>query len=321
MPLDPHAPRSISSAMRQWAEKTNATWSPLAGRFITEEERQYWREINNMKTARLRRETPPADDCPRCGGLGVLSVDGKMTACDEPNCAKRKAQERDRYARLSTAARIPPIYADLTFAKWQALIDADPPAMNGKWDAYIAALMFATCRGKFTLAAAAAAYGVASAVSGDAAEFASHSIVFAGKNGVGKTSLAVSIAHHLIDEGYAIVYTRLDELFDALKRTFSADGDQREDEVFEVYRYAPVLIIDELTPDREKPTDWQCEKVHALINARYVFDLPTIITTNSAERDFKNLWGPTVESRVKTYHWIEMRGKILRPRAKGVDSR
>lgn len=321
MPLDERPPLSVSNAVRQWAEKTGAKWSPVAGRFVTEAEREYWREINEMKKARLRRDASPVDACPRCGGLGVLNMEGKMVACDAPNCETRKALERERYAKLSTAARIPPIYADLTFAKWQALIDAEPEAMNGKWDAYIASLMFATCGGKFTLAEAAAAYGVDGPANGDGAYFASHSIVFAGKNGVGKTSLAVSIAHHLIDDGRAIVYTRLDELFDALKRTFNTDADEREDQVFETYRLAPVLIIDELTPDRAQPTDWQREKVHALINARYVFDLPTLVTTNSTEQDFKDLWGPTVESRIKTFHWIEMRGKVLRPRAKGTQSR
>lgn len=322
MPLDPNPPRSISAATRQWAEKMNATWSPLAGRFITEAERTYWREIAEGKAARLAQAAPlPDDECPRCGGLGTLNDNGRLVACDAPNCEARQKQERDRYARLSAASQIPPIYADLTFARWQMLIDEQPDAMSGKWDAYIAARMFAECTDKFTLAAAAAAFGVASPLQDDAAAFESHSIVFTGKNGVGKTSLAVSIAHHLIDSGRAVVYIRLDDFFDALKRTFDKAAEQYEGEVIDLYRRAPVLIIDELTPDRGKPTDWQLEKVHALINARYTFNLRTIITTNSTEQDFFALWGPTVESRVKTYHWVEMRGKVLRPRATGVTSR
>lgn len=322
MPLDQNPPRSISASMRDWAQKMNATWSPLAGRFITEAERQYWREITERKAARLSLTSALTDDvCPRCDGLGTLNDNGRLVACDAPNCEARKKQERDRYSKLSIAAMIPPIYADLNFAKWQALIDEQPDAMNGKWDAYIVARMFAGAEGKFTLADAAAAFGVDTALSGEPASFASHSVVFTGKNGVGKTSLAVSIAHHLIAEGRAVVYTRLDDFFETLKRTFEKDAEQYEWEVFDLYRKAPVLIIDELTPDRSKPTEWQQEKVHSLINSRHTSDLRTIITTNNSETEFKDLWGDTVESRVKTYHWVKMYGKVLRPRSTGVTSR
>ena len=199
--------------------------------------------------------------------------------------------------------------------------------MSGKWDAYMAAKAFVAAKDRqhrFTMGSAAAALSTELGVDIDPAgdlEFASNGLVLTGANGVGKTSLAVSIAQQLVVEGRAVVYVRMDELFQALKRTFSRDADEQEGDVLDSYRRAPVLIIDELTPDRATPTDWQLETVHKLINGRYTSKLPTVITTNTPYATFAALWGPTVESRIKTYHWVTMSGKVLRQRARNVESR
>lgn len=321
----------LPAATRAWAARIGAEWIAGAERFVTPAERDYWRSLAEAKAER-ERQSPRSEEatCGVCGGLGVVRHNvprdhadfGKHVPCPVAGCPARQKAERERYAKLSSAAAIPEIYKGLTFAKWQLLIDEQREGMNGKWDAYMAARAFCAAEDHvFTLSDAAELFGVQPAVSAEAAIFASNSIVFTGKNGVGKTSLAVSIAHQLLDDGKAAVYTRLDDYFSALKATFDDKAEERESDVSALYANAPVLIIDELTPDRKEPTDWQCEKVHMLINARYTRHLPTIITTNSTEKQFYDLWGPTVESRVKTFHWIEVRGKVLRPRSEKVESR
>lgn len=336
MVLNNTPPRGLSNAVREKAEAMGATWSPLAGRFVTPAERDYWRSIQSgQPTTPLDAEATDPDVCPTCGGLGVVRGDfprghadyGKLFPCPAANCTTRQATDRDRYARLNKAASIPPEYADLTFERWQQLIASDVEIMSGKWDAYMAAKAFVAAKDRqhrFTMGSAAAALSTELGVDIDPAGdpvFASNGLVLTGANGVGKTSLAVSIAQQLVVEGRAVVYVRMDELFQALKRTFSRDADEQEGDVLDSYRRAPVLIIDELTPDRATPTDWQLETVHKLINGRYTSKLPTVITTNTPYATFAALWGPTVESRIKTYHWVTMSGKVLRQRARNVESR
>ncbi|MBK8035328.1 MAG: ATP-binding protein [Chloroflexi bacterium] len=334
MALNPNPPRSVSLAARQQAERIGATWSPVVGRYITEAEREYWRGIREGRAAVTAISDEP-ETCPVCGGLGMVRSDlprehadyGRLFPCFDPNCSARQSQERDRYARLNKAAAIPEEYADLTFSKWQALIATDVEAMAGKWDGYMAARAFAAAAGRrhmFTMGAAAAALSTELNIdiepAGDPA-FAANGLVLTGANGVGKTSLAVSIVQQLVGEGRAVVYVRMNDLFRDLKKTFRSNADEQEEDVMERYQRAPVLIIDELTPDRAQPTEWQLETVHQLINGRHVAKLPTVITTNTPYATFKDLWGPTVESRVKTYHWVTMAGKVLRARAKEVVSR
>lgn len=334
MALNSNPPRTVSQAARDYAARIGATWSPVAGRFVTEDERAYWQTIREGRALVAATTTEP-ESCPTCGGLGVVRHDvprdhadyGKMFPCPEANCATRQTQERDRYARLNKAASVPKEYEGLNFAAWQSLITNNVDLMAGKWDGYMAARAFAAAAARqhrFTMGAAAAALShelnIDIEPAGDS-DFVSNGLVLTGANGVGKTSLAVSIVQQLVSDGRAVVYVRMNDLFRDLKRTFQRDADEREEDVMEKYLGAPVLIIDELTPDRAQPTEWQLETVHQLINGRHVAKLPTVITTNTPYATFKDLWGATVESRVKTYHWITMAGAVLRQRARNVDSR
>lgn len=334
MALNPNPPRSVSLAARQQAERIGATWSPIVGRYVTEVERDYWRGIRESR-ALVTATTDEPESCPACGGLGVVRHDvprdhadyGKMFPCPAADCTARRTQERDRYARLNKAASIPKEYEGLNFAAWQSLIASNIDLMAGKWDGYMAARAFAAAAARqhrFTMGAAATALShelnIDIEPAGDS-EFVSNGLVLTGANGVGKTSLAVSIVQQLVGEGRAVVYVRMNDLFRDLKKTFRNDADEQEEDVMEKYLGAPVLIIDELTPDRAQPTEWQLETVHQLINGRYVQKLPTVITTNTPYASFVNLWGATVESRVKTYHWVTMAGAVLRQRARNVESR
>lgn len=333
MGINPNPPRDLPKPMRDLLSSGQARWSPILQRPVTDDERAYWAEMVAAKQQAQRYVVEASDEpCPMCDGLGVVRGDfprdhadyGRLFPCPNPECSARKAQERDRFVKLNTSAAIPPMYRDLTFERWQRLIESNPDAMAGKWDAWIAARMFIEAtprRHLFTLAEAAAFLGIEPAEVGDL-EARRNGIVFSGANGVGKTSLAVAIANWLIANGHSCVYVRLDDLFESLRKTFQRDAETTESDVMGVYRTAPVLVIDELTPDRAKPTDWQTETVHRLINARYTASLPTVITTNTAHADFADIWGMTTGSRVLAMcHWLKMGGGVLRPRSAETTSR
>lgn len=294
----------------------------------------YFRDLRERGAQKRTLETVAELTCETCGGVGfVVAANvphdhpyfGRPIPCPAPSCPTLKELRDARYAKLCTLAQIPAEYQSLTFAQWEDL-SRFPDAIAGKRGALGAAYAFVEAAEydfKFTLDTAAELAGV------EVPEFDSGrkcSIVYSGKNGVGKTSLAVSIARALLDSGYAVVYVRLMEFLDALKERFEKKdayelGGDAEDEagVMRTYQQAPVLIIDEFPAEK---TDWRRERVEQLINYRYTHQLPTIITTNLDADTLTMLWGMTTGHRIQAMsHWIEVGGMELRPRAGKWESR
>ena len=60
------------------------------------------------------------------------------------------------------------------------------------------------------------------------------------------------------------------------------------------------LTIDDL--GKERGTEWVCEQIYAILNARYLAEKPTIITTENSIEDLKNNYsenGKAILSRLK----------------------
>ena len=303
-------------------------WSPEK---LAERQRKYAQLLATLPEAEQLDETPT---CAVCGGLGYVRYElpvghpdfGKLLRCPDKNCPTVAANRKARYERLSKSSQIPAMYRDLTFAAWERLAQR-PEKMQGKWDALGAALAFVDAREKqymFTLAEAAQRVNLTAETGTGRAQ--RNSIVFSGPNGVGKTSLAVSIAQELIGLGVPTVYVRLAEFFDAIKERFKKKkeyelGGDAEDEaeLLRLYQEAPVLVIDEFAA---QVTDWRRERAEQLVNYRYTHQMPTIITTNIESADFPDIWGLILGHRVQAMaHWIVMGGDELRPRKAARTSR
>lgn len=297
--------------------------------------RAYWKSMQDAWALR-QAQTPPVEDveiCATCGGLGYVRYEvpkthelfGKLQRCPNSGCPVVRANQQARYERIASRSQIPAMYKELTFAAWDKL-SKKPERMTGKWDALGAALAFVDARENefmFTLADAAQRVGL-TVETGSAVR--RNSIVFSGDNGVGKTSLAVSIAQELIEIGVPVVYMRLAEFFDAIKERFSRKTEYEyggeatdEAEVLRLYQEAPVLVIDEFSAIA---TPWRRERAEQLVNLRYTHQKPTIITTNIRSADFPDVWGLILGHRVQAMsHWISMSGAELRPRKPAKDSR
>ena len=284
------------------------------------EAKAYWRDIR-ANAEPYHEETP---HCDICGGLGYVRVAlpvghphfGKPFPCPGENgreCSVVAHQRRERYAKLNMQAQIPAGYQALSFDNWREL-EQYPEYMAGKQDAYGAALAFVAARGdgyRFSMDDAAELVGL-TMPEVDTGE--RNSIVYYGAPGLGKTSLAVSIARLLLDEGEAVVYVQLTQFFDALKKTFSDDALEDEDVVLKRYQQSPVLVLDEFHVDSGK-SDWRPGRAYDLINYRYSNQLPTIITTNYSDAQLEAAWGmPTVHRLEAMAHWIELSGLELRRR-------
>jgi DNA replication protein DnaC len=291
----------------------------------------YWRDLKARPKADAVPDFDAPQTCPTCGGLGWVIPDvpnshplfGKGVPCPNPDCKTTAERREERYAKLCTLSQIPAEYQrdEVSFAGWQEL-EQIPALIEGKRGALGAALAFIASRErgfKFTLDDAAALGGIPEP------EFASNarcSLVLTGRNGVGKTSLAVSIAKLLLEDGVPVVYLRFADFFDGLKERFKGKasyefgGDEADDEAayLRQYQQAPVLVLDEFGAD---VTDWRRERAEALINYRYTNQLPTIFTTNLDEKQLLHLWGLTLGSRIQAMaHWVLVDGVELRERAK-----
>lgn len=115
-------------------------------------------------------------------------------------------------------------------------------------------------------------------------------LVISGGVGCGKTGFAIGALYELHAAGVGrLHYTSTSALIDALK----PGG---EEGVLTTAQRAECLALDDLGTTRG--TDWEQDRLYALLNARYEEQVPTIITTNVALPDLAASVGERIVSRL-----------------------
>lgn len=108
-----------------------------------------------------------------------------------------------------------------------------------------------------------------------------NSVALLGRAGSGKTHLLMAVANTLLQRGVGLVYFPWVEGFNSLKTDFAElETKMRRLQTIQV------LYIDDAFKGRVAPTDFQREQLFAIVNYRYLHNLPILI---SAERDFDQL--------------------------------
>ena len=108
-------------------------------------------------------------------------------------------------------------------------------------------------------------------------------LILFGNYGVGKTHLAAAIANEALRRHYRVLFAIVPDLLDHLRSTFGPSSEVQYDERFETIRDVPLLVLDDL--GTENTTPWAREKLFQIINHRYNFALPTVITSNRKPED------------------------------------
>ncbi len=107
-------------------------------------------------------------------------------------------------------------------------------------------------------------------------------LIIHGRSGNGKSHLAAATRNHLVQIlGTPTIYITVPDLFYKLRRTFSRDSSNEISEfedLLDIYRKAPVLILDDL--GSERMSDWAAETLFSILDYRYRLRLPTMITSN-----------------------------------------
>lgn len=201
---------------------------------------------------------PPSEPaCPLCNGYGYLTRDvavghpdfGKTFPCE----CRLERMTRERRQKLEEMANLGPL-TRLTFDKLNPDGRDPEPLLH---------------LGRFRRAVDTASK-FARAPSGW--------LVLAGPPGSGKTHLAAAIANYRLAIGEPVLFVVVPDLLDHLRSAFRPSTDVTYDELFEVVRTHPLLILDDL--GTQTGTAWADEKLFQILNTRYNHRLPTVITTN-----------------------------------------
>ncbi len=214
------------------------------------------------------------ETCPLCKGAGYVRVEvpvghpnfGRLFPCE---CRTRDIEERNRreLLRLSNLDA----FADKTFETFD-------PSVPGVREAYQRALEFA--------------------------ENPTGWLLLLGSCGVGKTHLAAGIAHRALSNNLTTFFTVVPDLLDHLRATFSPTSDLSYDELFDKVRTVPLLVLDDL--GTENSTPWAVEKLYQLINHRYNYRIPTVITTNQdLDRMDRRIVSRLLDSQLVQHVFIE----------------
>jgi len=114
-------------------------------------------------------------------------------------------------------------------------------------------------------------------------------LVLAGPTGVGKTHLALAVAWEWFEDHFTVVFSRVDDLLDDLRRGYD---DNTYHQKLERIRRCSLLVLDDLGAEHAK--DWAGEKIDRIVDWRYVNRMPLVVTTNAKREDL----APRVASRL-----------------------
>ena len=103
-------------------------------------------------------------------------------------------------------------------------------------------------------------------------------LVLKGTYGCGKTHLAAAIANDALGRRRPALFAVVPDLLDHLRSTFGPSSEVNYDELFEKVRGTFLLVLDDL--GTESSTPWAREKLFQILNYRYNYRMPTVITTN-----------------------------------------
>jgi len=207
------------------------------------------RSASRAKRSVRAEESLVADVCPICRGVGYVRADapvgdpafGQALPCV---CKERQLEERRRSDLWRISSLAP--FEKKTFETFEGAVTP------GVREAYEAARRYADDPQGW--------------------------LILSGGYGVGKTHLAAAIANEQLSRGAHVFFSIVPDLLDHLRAAFAPSSESPFDEMFDRVREAGLLVLDDL--GAENGTAWATEKLFQLINYRYNFRMPTVITTN-----------------------------------------
>jgi len=137
-------------------------------------------------------------------------------------------------------------------------------------------------------------------------------VLLVGTSGLGKTHLSYAAGWMTLSRGKTVAFYSVPDLLDELKRGYevsSLSPDQRGNErtyeaIMGWMQRVHLLILDDM--GMEKKTDWSAEKLDQIVNYRYTYHKPTLITSNTLDLS------PRIVSRCREGMVVVLKGPDYR---------
>ncbi len=194
----------------------------------------------------------------------VINASNAVVPC--PHCAEAMLEAR-RVARTQAATELDKFGSELGRAARQTFFNFDTTLDGVESKVLVACLEAAK----------------------DFAEHQDQWLVIYGRSGNGKSHLAAAVHNHIVNMGTPAIYITVPDMFYKLRRLFSRDtlnGVSEFEDALDIYRKAPVLIMDDL--GSERVSEWASETLYSVLDYRYRTRMPTMITTNLDPYSAKN---------------------------------
>lgn len=114
-------------------------------------------------------------------------------------------------------------------------------------------------------------------------------LIIFGEPGNGKTHLVAAVVHKVISQGKTAIFQWVPDLLDRIKRTYGKNGqvEETEDEILRAVNSVDLLVLDDL--GAEQWTQWTEGKMTSIIEHRYRFRKPILVTTNCQVQELKKV--------------------------------
>jgi DNA replication protein DnaC len=211
----------------------------------------------------MKKTAKPVEVCARCEGSGFVLSEAGASPCDCQRGAALDAAYR--------AARIPRKF----LAKSLATFSVKSPRQK-----------------EIVLAAR----GFLQTFRGGEQDHPGKGLLLIGREGTGKTHIAVAVLKDVIARGFTGLYWNVPELFLELRRLMNESAELTESDLFDEARRADLLVLDDLGAERS--SEYVTDRLYVLINGRYGDDMPTIVTTNRGFDELRTQIGPRIFSRI-----------------------
>jgi DNA replication protein DnaC len=194
-------------------------------------------------------EIPTAPVCPTCNGAEFVRVGtndpldptfGQTKPC--PDC-KEEALRTQRFERLLGQSGLEPFPDDTFASRWPMKAQQDAFGIARNWLDDPKGMLW-----------------------------------FWGDPGGGKSMLSRCIGNKLLELQQPTIYREVPRLLREIRATFGKDATLSESDVWDAVMDVDCLILDEY--GRVNPTPWVAEHLWELINHRWQYKLPTVVTTN-----------------------------------------
>jgi DNA replication protein DnaC len=104
-------------------------------------------------------------------------------------------------------------------------------------------------------------------------------LLFVGRPGLGKTHLAIGIVEALIRlKGMQCLFVDFPTLLKNIQHSYNPAIQASEESLVKPFRDTEVLVVDDV--GSMKPSAWVIDEVRQIVNARYLNNRSTILTTN-----------------------------------------